>query len=122
MDSIIQKLKTFESDGFIIKDINFFDKEAWFPDDGRIFNITTSTTGKADERLSFQLRDVDIYMARRLNQKGEFQFDLVVETQGRSGRMFENGKYITGTRRILKNAGNERRIQALADAFNQLKK
>ena len=60
-------------------------------------------------------------MARKLTKEGEFKYDLVIETKGKRGRMYENGQYVTGVRRILKNAANENRIQAIVNAFNRLR-
>ena len=78
--------------------------------------------GSTDDRLSFSLEGVNVFMAQKMTPKGDFQYDLVVETRGRNGRLQINGGEVAGSIPILKNIANRNRLQTLKKAFTHLKK
>ena len=112
---IIRELKTFENDNFTIK-------EAAFSEGGSVFNYTTYIPNSSDDRLTFNLENVNIFTAKKVTAKGHYQYDLMVETRGKGGKIRFNGGEISGAIPLIKNVSNKNRIDALVKAFAHLKK
>jgi len=112
---IIREIKTFESDDFIMKDVSF-------SEGGSVFNLTTAAPNSSEDRLTFSLDNVNIFMAKRVTVKGHYLYDLVVETRGRGGKVKMNGGEVSGTFPMVKGIANKTRILSLVKAFTHLKK
>jgi hypothetical protein len=61
-------------------------------------------------------------MARRVNQSGDYLYDLAAEARGRSGKLQINGNPVFGAVRLLENSSNKAKMQQLEKAFAHLKK
>lgn len=112
---IVREIKSLESDDFIMKDVSF-------SEGGTVFNMTTFVPNSSDDRVTFSLENVNIFMAKKISSKGHYLYDLVVQTRGRGTKIRMNGGEVSGTFPILKNSSNKTRILALVKAFTHLKK
>ncbi|MGA2083126.1 MAG: hypothetical protein ABSH53_21305 [Holophaga sp.] len=113
MKYIIDELRSLESNSYTIREI-------YFSPSGDTFGFKRGRSGMSDKGTIIPLDRVDIYPVTVHRATGIDYLNLMVRSRGKDGDFLANGIRAKGVRPLIGKIEDERKVKALARAFNHL--